>query len=142
MTGAAVDFVIKNDSRELGRLAEAVDDFSERNELPAETRFELQLCLEELVLNVVNHGFDNPGEHDIRVGIEVNDDAGRVLIVRVVDDGREFDPLTDTPAPDLDANLEDRAVGGLGVFLVRKIMDEVSYHREDGLNHLTLTKNL
>lgn len=142
MTGAAVDLVIKNDSRELGRLAEAVDDFSERNELAAETRFELQLCLEELVLNVVNHGFDNPGEHDIRIGIELNEDAGRVLTVRVVDDGREFDPLTDTPAPDLDADLEDRAVGGLGVFLVRKIMDEVSYRREDGLNHLTLTKNL
>ena len=142
MTGAGVDLVIKNDSRELGRLAEAVDDFSERNELAVETRFELQLCLEELVLNVVNHGFDNPGQHDIRIGIELNDDDGRVLIVRVVDDGREFDPLTDTPAPDLDASLEDRAVGGLGVFLVRQIMDEVSYRREDGLNHLTLTKNL
>lgn len=141
MTGDAVDLVIKNDSRELGRLAEAVDDFSERNAIAAETRFELQLCLEELVLNVVNHGFDNPGQHDIRIGIALNDD-GRVLTIRVVDDGREFDPLTDTPAPDLDASLEDRAVGGLGVFLVRKIMDEVSYRRKDGLNHLTLTKNL
>ena len=66
-TAATLGLVLKNDSSELGRLAEAVDEFSERHELPAEARFELQLCLEELVLNVVNYGFDAPGEHDIRV---------------------------------------------------------------------------
>ena len=77
-TAATLGLVLKNDSSELGRLAEAVDEFSERHELPAEARFELQLCLEELVLNVVNYGFDAPGEHDIRVDLEVGGEP-RVL---------------------------------------------------------------
>ena len=140
-TAATLGLVLKNDSSELGRLAEAVDEFSERHELPAEACFELQLCLEELVLNVVNYGFDAPGEHDIRVDLEVGGEP-RVLTVRIVDDGSEFNPLTDASEPDLDASLEDRAVGGLGVYFVRKFMDDVSYRREDGHNHLTLAKNL
>ena len=138
---AALGLVLKNDSSELGRLAEAVEQFSEQNELPPETSFELQLCLEELVLNIVNYGFDVAEEHDIRVDLEMKSEP-RVLTVRIVDDGREFNPLTEVDEPDLEASLEDRAVGGLGVFLVRKLMDDVSYRREDGRNHLTLLKNL
>ena len=57
-----------------------------------------------------------------------------------MDNGRPFDPLNDAPEPDLDSGVADRAVGGLGVHLVRTMMDEMRYRRDRGRNHLTLVK--
>lgn len=133
--------VLKNDSGELVRLAEALDSFSDRAGLPDEVRFSLQLCVEELVLNVVNHGFDDPGEHDILVDLHFRED-GRTLTVQITDDGRAFDPVSDAPAPNLGASLEDRPLGGLGLHLVRTLMDDISYRREGGRNCLSLTKRV
>ena len=64
------------------------------------------------------------------------------LTIEIVDDGRPFDPLTDAPKPDVNAELEDRNIGGLGIHLVRKMMDDVRYRREEGKNHLTLVTSL
>ena len=58
----------------------------------------------------------------------------------IADDGRPFDPLTEAPEPDLESAIEDRPIGGLGVHLVRTMMDEVRYRREEGKNRLTLVK--
>ncbi len=57
----------------------------------------------------------------------------------IADDGRAFDPLQ-APVPDIGASLQDRAIGGLGIYLVRKTMDGVTYRRQDGRNVVTLTK--
>lgn len=142
MTDATLELVLKNDSGELGRLAEAIDGFSERSELPDDIRFILQLCLEELTLNIMSYGFEDSEDHDIRVDLEMRDGSPGTLTVRIVDDGKAFDPLTDTPEPDIDAAVEDRAVGGLGFHLVREYMDDIAYRREDERNHLTLTKHV
>ena len=60
------------------------------------------------------------------------------ITIEVVDDGKPFDPLNDAPQPDLASDLEDRRVGGLGLHLVRTTMDDMSYRRDQGKNHLTL----
>ena len=133
--------MLRNDSSELARLAEALDEFVDRNTLGDDIRFSLQLCLEELVLNIVNYGYDEPGEHEIALDLNL-EEATRILAVHIVDDGREFDPFNDAPEPDIGASIQDREVGGLGIFFVRKFMDEVAYRREDGRNHLTLTKHV
>lgn len=134
--------VLKNDSGELVRLTAALDSFSDRAGLPDEARFNLQLCVEELVLNVVNHGFDGAaGEHDILVDLQFQEDS-RTLTVQITDDGRAFDPVSDAPVPKLDASLEDRPLGGLGLHLVRTLMDDISYRREEGRNHLALTMHV
>ena len=92
--------------------------------------------LEELVLNVVNHGSaGGAGE----IAIELLSDAEAVTI-EIIDDGKPFDPLTDAPDPDTESSIEDRAVGGLGIHLVRTMMDEVSYRREENRNHMILVK--
>ena len=133
--------VLKNDSFELERLAEAFDDFADRHQVSDQARFQLQLCLEEMVLNVINYGFDDDGEHEIHVDFEFQIDS-RTITVNILDDGRRFDPLTEVPEPDIDAKLEDRTVGGLGVHFVRAYMDGASYRHDRGKNRLTLTKNV
>ena len=137
----ALRLVLKNDSYELGRLAAAFDEFADRHNVGDEARFQLQLCLEEMVLNVINYGFDDEGEHEIHVDLDFRIDS-RTVTVNILDDGRRFDPLEQAPEPDLDATLEDRTVGGLGVHFVRKFMDDASYRHVEGKNRLTLTKNV
>ena len=133
--------VLKNDSFELGRLRESFDEFADRHEVSDRARFQLQLCLEEMVLNVINYGFDDDAEHEIHVDFEFQIDS-RTITVNILDDGRSFDPLNEVPEPDIDAKLEDRSVGGLGVHFVRTFMDGASYRHERGKNRLTLTKNV
>ena len=143
MTGAtkALSLVLKNDSYELIRFSEAIDQFADRNRFPEQARFELQLCLEEAVMNVVNFGFDDIEEHDIHVDLELQDDD-RTLVVRIVDDGRELDPLGEGGEPDLDAFLQDQAMGGLGFHLMRQYTDDIAYRRQNDRNHLVLTKTV
>ena len=138
---ATLQLVLKNDSYELGRLAAAFDEFANRHNVGDTSRFQLQLCLEEMVLNVINYGFDDDGEHEIHVEFEFQIDS-RTVKVNILDDGRRFDPLEQVPEPDLDATLQERNVGGLGVHFVRKFMDDASYRHVEGRNRLTLTKNV
>ena len=145
MTGSAtrptLRLVLKNDSFELERLAEAFDDFADRHQVSDRARFQLQLCLEEMVLNVINYGFDDDAEHEIHVDFDFQIDS-RTITVNILDDGRRFNPLTEVPVPNIDAKLEDRTVGGLGVHFVRTFMDNADYRHEGGKNRLTLTKNV
>ena len=133
--------VLKNDTVELERLTAAVDEFADRHCVGDDARFQLQLCLEEMVLNVINYGFEDGAEHEIHVDFEFQIDS-RVITVNILDDGRKFDPLTEVPEPNVDAKLEDRSIGGLGVHFVRKFMDGADYRHVDGRNRLTLTKNV
>lgn len=133
--------VLKNDKFELERLTATFDKFVDRHQVSDQARFQLQLCLEEMVLNVINYGFDDGAEHEIHVDFEFQMDS-RTVTVNILDDGRRFNPLTEVPMPDIDAKLDDRTVGGLGVHFVRTFMDDADYRHEDGKNRLTLTKNV
>ncbi len=119
---------------ELTRLTEAVENLGEQENWPLALVGKVNLVLEELAMNTISHGHD-AGLHEIKVTFNSTDDA---LTIDVVDDGMPFDPLTDAPVPDVNAPLHERPIGGLGVFLVRKLMDELTYRREEGRNHLTL----
>ncbi len=119
---------------ELDRVSAAVEELAEREDWPPEMVYRVTLVIEELVVNIINHGHDD-GVHDIEIAMASEPDA---LTVEIIDDGRPFDPLSDAPEPDLDSLLEDRPVGGLGIHLVRTMMDEVHYRREQDRNHTTL----
>ena len=96
----------------------------------------LNLALEEAVSNVILYAYpDGPGGH-VDVDAVIGDDS---VVFTITDRGIPFDPTT-LPPPDLNLDVKDRPVGGLGIFLVRRIMDDVAYVREDGKNILTLTK--
>lgn len=93
----------------------------------------LELATEEAVTNICSYAYEvPPGQVSIRVSRA--DDAVRV---EFIDNGVPFDPLA-ADAPDLQADLENREVGGLGIFLIRRLLDEVHYHRRDNKNILSL----
>jgi len=94
-----------------------------------------QLAVEEVITNIILHGYEGKcGEIHISCTIT----PGRVGI-QVTDSAQPFDPLS-IPEPDLEENMEDRKIGGLGVYLLRQVMDEISYRYEDGKNILTMVK--
>lgn len=124
----------------LNIVYDEVDAFGRRLDWTPELLYGVKLVLEEAVLNVIKYGFDDDDdEHEIDVALSTD---GDMLTIRIADDGKAFDPLRDAAEPDLDAPLEKRRVGGLGVHLMRTIMDELDYKREAGRNHLTLVKRV
>ena len=95
----------------------------------------LNLSLDELITNTVSYGYRDADEHDIRVTLTERDGA---LVTVLEDDGIAFDPFTSAPAPDLEADVEERRIGGLGVYFVKTLMDDVAYERIDNCNRITL----
>lgn len=123
---------------ELARLNTAIDAFGQGHDWSPKTLFQVKLALEEAVTNILSYGFD--GQQTQLIWLKVVQE-GRLLSIVLTDNGTPFDPL-ERPPPDLDSNLEDRMVGGLGVYLIRQMMDNVSYQRQDGCNKLCMMKNV
>ena len=128
---------LRNDVAELARLSEAVDEFCAAHGLPPKMAFSLNLVLEEVVVNVINYAFPDAGPYSIHVALALADGCVRG---EVRDTGKAFDPLLLAP-PKLDLDLEQRAVGGLGVHFLKTLMDEVAYTRKNGQNCLQFAKN-
>lgn len=126
------------DLPELARLNDAVSEFARAQDWSPESLFQIQLALEEVVVNVMSYGSE--GGHLPKVCVKLRQQGMR-LAIEIADDGIAFDPLQNAE-PDLDASLDDRAVGGLGVYLVRQLMDTVDYQRDSGRNILSITKTL
>lgn len=110
----------------VGRVAEALDAFCADEGLPHEVAWRLRVALDEIVANVVAYGRPRgSGEGTLDVWFRRN---GRLVEITIADDGPPFDPLA-RPAPDVTLPLEARQPGGLGIALVKSLMDEVSYTR-------------
>ena len=125
-----------NDLAELERLSRIVEEFGRAAGLSAQVIFDLQLAANEIVTNVILHGYDDAREHAIVVRLGAN--AGEVT-VEVEDDGRPFDPSS-VSAPRLDLPLEERPLGGLVVHHARRVTDAIEYRRQDERNILRMRK--
>ena len=136
--GTKLHLKVETRHDELDRVSAAIEEFAEEAEWPLDLVFKVNLALEEIVINVMNYGHDD-GLHEIDITLITEENS---LTIEIVDDGRPFDPLHDAPKPDVNAELEDRDIGGLGIHFVRKMMDDVRYRREEGKNHLTLVTSL
>jgi len=123
---------------EIERLAEELTRFANRHGVPPETAGDLNLALEEVVANVIMHAYPQGGVHEIRIDVTAEKDR---VAAEVVDDGVDFDPLQG-PEPNVALPLQQRPLGGLGLFLVRRVMDELHYSREAGTNRLTMAKKV
>ena len=133
-----IELELSNQLTELNRIAAAVEDLAGRHRLPDTLAYHLNLSLDELFTNIVSYGYDDGGTHCIRLALTVD---GGMLECVLRDDGKPFNPL-DRPEPDLNLPADQRPIGGLGIFLVKKAMDEVAYRREGSENVLTLRKRL
>ena len=126
------------DLGELKRLMAWLDEFCDRHEIPDEAHYHLNIAVEELVINAIKHGRCCPAEGAIEVGLWL---SGQELHVTITDTGIPFNPLN-APPPDLTSSLADRPIGGLGIHLVRSLMNSVEYERQGGQNRLRLRKDL
>lgn len=138
MSDEQLSLRIANDLAELPRVAESIDDFCAAHDLPADCAFKLNIALEELLTNTISYGFDDARPHEIAITVAR---AGDEIVAEISDDARPFDPLN-APPPDLDSTIEERRIGGLGVHLVKTLMDKVAYAYRDGRNRVTLHKRI
>ena len=129
-----LSLVLRNDLSELKRMSEAVSAWCKGNGVSAAVEFHVNLALDEIVSNSIRYGWKDGGEHQLDVRIFLLEDE---LRLEVEDDATPFNPL-EAPPPDISSPLEERPIGGLGVHLVRQIMDELAYRRLDGKNLLVM----
>jgi serine/threonine-protein kinase RsbW len=115
----------------LPALLDAIEIWLTDSGVPMEQVARMMIAFDELLSNIVNHGGGT-----IELRIKLTDGA---LAATIADDGPPFDPLA-REAPDTDLGIDERAIGGLGIHLVREMMDELVYARENGRNLLKLTK--
>ena len=125
-------------TRELAPALDALEAALRGGGVPEETLLELRLVAEEVLSNVARYGHDDGAPHQARVRLTLL--AGEVTL-EFSDDGQPFDPLS-APPPDLDAPLEERPIGGLGIHLLRSLVDELQYARVGSRNVLTVTKRV
>ena len=126
------------DRREIARVNAAFAEFADAHALPASVRRSMHVALDELLANTIMHGFASRDDGEVTVEAVLHPDR---LCVTLTDDGRSFDPLGVDP-PDTTLTTQERRIGGLGIHLVRRIMDEVSYHRRADRNVVFLAKRL
>jgi anti-sigma regulatory factor (Ser/Thr protein kinase) len=111
-----------------------VTEFAEQHDLAPELVYRVNLVLEEIITNVISYGYEDSSEHEISVRLSWKDPR---IEIEIKDDGRPFNPL-EAPPPDMGKPLVERQIGGLGIHLVRKMMDESEYRRESDKNFLVL----
>lgn len=128
--------LVLNDLKQVPRLNEFVAQITGRMGLDAANSSQIKLAVEEAVVNVMNYAYPVGIQGDITVEAMFNN---RVLKFRIIDSGKSFDP-TKAASVDTSLSVEDRPIGGLGIFLVRELMDSINYERIDDKNILTLTK--
>ena len=129
------ELTIGSDIEEIPKVSAFLDERMHAFGYGEDEILDTQLAVEEAVTNVVVHGYKKPGG-EIIVSCRISDDR---IEVRITDAAPRFDPLA-VPEPELDSTIEDREVGGLGIYLIRQLMDEVSYRYENGKNILVLMK--
>jgi serine/threonine-protein kinase RsbW len=132
----AASITLANRLEEIARVTGFLESFAARHHLSDDVGFALTLAMDEVVTNIARHGY--PAGEAGEIVVRIRMDAGTVVL-QVEDAGRPFNPL-DAPPVDLDAPLEGRPIGGLGIHLIRSLMDQVEYRREDGRNVLVMRK--
>jgi phosphoserine phosphatase RsbU/P len=131
-----VEIKLSNKLSELDRFSQTLLEFGQRHGLASKIIHDLNLALEEILTNIISYGYTDERDHEITVRLSAQ--LGEVC-VEIEDDGQPFNPL-EAPEPDITKPLEERKIGGLGIYLVRKVMDGVEYKRQRERNLLTIKK--
>ena len=122
-------------SSALKELAEGVARFGEANGLSETQVHNLSLALDELATNTISHGFVEVDRQELRVELRIEDGE---VVAQLHDTGMPFNPFEEAAVPDVHAAIDDRPIGGLGVFLTKTLFPNPDYERTDGFNRITL----
>ena len=129
---------LKNQIGELERVNQFIEDIANELGLGMELRMNLNLVMEEMVSNVIFYAYPKGSEAEIEL---IAESDGKQLSFVLSDNGKEFDPtLKEDANPDI--NPAEREIGGMGIYIVKNIMNEVSYQRLEGRNLLTMKKDI
>jgi len=120
----------------LSVFREFISDCCSRHEVPKETVFDLKLAVDEACTNIIMHGYKGMDPGSIILSFRIEPDR---ILVSITDFGHVFEPA-DAPKPDVEAALEDRPLGGMGLFLIYQTMDNIDYQSSEDGNTLTFTK--
>ena len=127
---------IKNRLADVGVVEEQFYEFAQENGIPDTIRQKVSIVLDEMLNNIISYAYQDDEEHDIELDIDL---SGNRLVTTITDDGIPFNPFG-LGAPDVAAAVDEREVGGLGIHLVRSVMDEYLYQRQINKNVVTLVK--
>lgn len=131
--------MLKASLEEMPRFYAFTDQVCEKNNIDDPEKMEIQLSLEELIVNVINYAYpDHQKEHCIELFFDCKE--GKTFFT-IVDEGVAFDPTLHEEV-DISSNIDERTVGGLGIHMVRQMMDSMNYHRCGNKNILTLEKRI
>lgn len=134
-----LEISVASDLAAIAEAQDAIEAFCVRRGLPERIALSLSLVVDELLANILHHGGAGTGASlDIRLRLRLEQTQ---LVTELSDSGQPFNPL-DAPLPALDLALDDKPIGGLGIHLVRQLMDEVQYRREGTYNRVTLRQLL
>ncbi len=136
---SSLELTLKNELSEIERAAKIISSHGHSYGWPDEWLYKINISVDELITNTVNYSYGNQSARSILLKLVATYDK---LTVTIEDDGQPFNPFENVPSADhVEASLEDRPIGGLGVHLVKALMDEFSYERTaDGLNRITLVQ--
>ena len=113
----------------------------ENCDVPPKVKRQIKLCVEEIYMNITHYAY-NPQTGPARIGIDVlNGDQPARVVISFADEGKPYDPLS-RQDPDIEADLDARPIGGLGIYLVKTTMDSVAYEHKNGQNVLTIEKDI
>jgi serine/threonine-protein kinase RsbW len=135
MVKSEFHLLIKNNQHDLISSINAVDCFLQAHAAPPRTIYHANLIFEEILTNIFKYAFDDSCEHEIDVVLSF---VGTNLLMQFIDDGRYFDPLS-APPPQMKESIADSSVGGLGLHLVKQVVESIQYHRDDHRNVLRMS---
>ena len=139
MSFKAYEVVVEALKENLGEVSAFVDSHLEEINCPIKAQMQLDIAVEELFVNIANYAYaPDTGKATIR--LEINEEPLSVSIT-FIDNGVPYDPLAKAD-PDITLSAEERAIGGLGIFMVKKSMDDMFYEYKDSQNVLTIVKKL
>lgn len=133
-----IHFDMANDLEEIERLHGKISAFAAPLGINDKTIFQINLALDEIITNIIRYAYSEAENPPITVDMTVSDNGVKI---EIIDFGKPFNPIGIEP-PNLDASIEARPVGGLGLHLVKSIMDTIDYHRTGNANHLILNKHI
>ena len=127
---------IENNITEVATAMDSFEAFAEQHGISAGVTMKINIVLDEIISNIIKYGFPDKSKQLLEIAFELVDSK---LVLKISDNGVPFNPFQTTP-PNFAVPLEEREIGGLGIHLVRQLMDEYSYDREAEKNILTMTK--
>ena len=128
---------VKADVSCLDQVLAFADIFLEENDCPMKIQMQIDIAIEEIFVNIAHYAYPS-GEGEAVIGIETDTEA-KCFKITFEDSGIPYDPLKKED-PDITLSADDRPIGGLGIFMVKKSMDDMSYEYKDNKNRLTITK--